>query len=95
MYDERGDLALSPFEDDLFAAIRFAFNDVAGTALLSGVVVDRETGASLINVEGSRRLGDRSRVSLELRSFVRVPRSDFMHGFSADDHLTLEVSWFF
>ena len=56
MYDERGDLALSPFEDDLFAATRLAFNDVAGTELLSGVVVDRQT--ALINVEGGRRIGE-------------------------------------
>ncbi len=95
LYDERGDLALSPFEDDLFVATRLALNDVDGTELLSGVVVDRETGASLINVEGSRRLGDRWRVSLEVRSFVGVPRADFLYGFSADDHLQLEVSRFF
>jgi hypothetical protein len=95
LYDERGDLALTPFEDDLFAAIRLALNDVAGTELLSGLVVDRETGASLINVEGSRRFGDHWRVSLEVRSFVGVPRSDFIYGVSVDDHLQLEVSRFF
>ncbi|MDP6582045.1 MAG: hypothetical protein QF681_15430 [Vicinamibacterales bacterium] len=95
LFDERGALALSPFEDDLFAATRLALNDVAGTELLSGVIVDRKTGASLINLEGSRRIGDRWRVSLELRSFVGVPRSDFMYGFSADDHVQLEVTRFF
>lgn len=94
-WDERGKLALSPFDDDVFIATRLGLNDVQGTELLSGLLVDRETGARLVNVEGSRRIGDRWRVSLELRSFIGIPESDFMHGFRADDYVLLEATRFF
>ncbi len=94
-WDERGKLALSPFDNDVFVASRLGLNDVQGTELLSGVLVDLETGARLVNVEGSRRIGDRWRVYLELRSFIGIPESDFMYGFRADDYVLLEAARFF
>ncbi len=94
-WDERGKLALSPFDNDLFVASRLGFNDVQGTALLSGVLVDLETGGRLINIEGSRRIGDRWRVYLEVRSFIGIPETDFMYGFRVDDYALLEVARFF
>jgi hypothetical protein len=94
-WDERGKFALSPFDNDIFVASRLGLNDVQGTELLSGVLVDLETGARLVNVEGSRRIGDRWRVYLELRSFIGIPETDFMYGFRADDYVLLEVARFF
>lgn len=68
---------------------------VQGTELLSGITVDRRTGASLITVEGNRRVGDRWRVSLEARSFFAIPETDFIDEFRADDYVQLEIERFF
>lgn len=95
LWDERGERALSPFDDDLFGATRLALNDVQGTELLSGVIVDRHTGASVVNIEGSRRLGDRWRLSVEIRSFIGIPQADFLYGLRSDDYVQLEFARFF
>ena len=58
-------------------------------------VLDRETGASFVNVEGSRRFGDRWRLNLELRAFVGMPESDPFFGFRNDDHIQLELVRYF
>jgi hypothetical protein len=76
-FDERDELALTPLEDDVFFGVRLALNDVQSTALLAGAAVDRETGASFINVEASRRVGSRTTLEVEYRAFVGVPAEDF------------------
>jgi len=96
LFDSRGGSATTPFEDDLFVAARLALNDVQSTEFLGGVVVDRGSGANFVNIEGSRRLADRWRFNLEMRSFMRVPEDDhFMNGFRNDDHVQLELAWYF
>ncbi len=95
LWDERGRLGQNPLNDDVFMASRLALNDIQGTEVLSGITVDRRTGASFVTVEGSRRVGNRWRVRLEGRSFFAIPATDFFYSFRADDHLQLELGWFF
>ena len=96
LWDSRGASATTAFEDDLFLAARLSLNDVQSTEFLGGVVFDRESGASFVNVEGSRRLGDRWRLNLELRSFVHVPKDDHLvSGLRNDAHAQLQLAWYF
>ena len=95
-FDERGKLALTPFDDDIFFGARLAFNDVQSTQILTGATVDRDTGASFINVEASRRFGDSWTLDFEARTFVGVPREDiFLHGIRKDSYIQLNWSWHF
>ena len=55
-FDERDDLALTPLEDDIFVGARLAFNDIQSTEILGGTAIDRDSGASFINIEASRPL---------------------------------------
>ena len=83
---------MTPLEDDLFTAIRLAFNDVQSTEVLAGVAIDRESGASFINVEISRRFGSRWTLDIEARSFLGVPPDDlFLYGIRYDDYV--QASW--
>ena len=93
-FDERDALALTPLEDDVFIGARLALNDVQSTAILGGAAIDRESGASFINVEASRRVGDHSTLDLEFRGFVHVPVDDlFSYGIRQDDYLQATWTW--
>jgi len=93
-FDERDALALTPLEDDVFVGARLALNDVQSTAILGGAAIDRESGASFINVEASRRVGDHSTLDLEFRGFVHVPVDDlFLYGIRQDDYLQATWTW--
>ena len=94
-YDERGKDGTSFFDDDVFVGSRLAFNDVQSTDLLAGVVFDRDTGASFLNVEASRRLGDRYTLSVEIRSFVGASEGDLLFGLRKDHYFQLELSRYF
>lgn len=73
LYDSRDAAATTPFADDVLAGARLAFNDVAGSELLASVIVDRATHEALWSLEGSRRLGEKSRLALEARVFAHTP----------------------
>ncbi len=95
-WDERDELALTPLEDDIFFGMRLALNDVQSTELLAGAAVDRESGASFINVEASRRLGDRMTLGVEYRAFVGVPQEDFfLYGIRNDDYVQATLGFHF
>ena len=91
-YDERGQEALTPLEDDIFVGARLAFNDVQSTEVLAGSAFDRSSGASFLLVEASRRFGDRSTLDVRVRGFVGVPPDDlFLYGIRNDDYV--QASW--
>ncbi len=95
LYDERGEAATTPFADDVFAAVRLALNDAQDTQLLAGAIVDKSTGASFIDLQGSRRLGDGFRLILKARAFTGVPESDLLYTLSHDDYVQLEIARYF
>jgi hypothetical protein len=95
IYDERGEFAPTPFTNEIFLGARFAFNDEQSTDLLAGGIIDAKTGATFLSVEGSRRLADDYKLSVEARAFVGVPEEDFLRGFRYDHHLQLELTRYF
>ena len=95
LYDEREELAPTPFTNDIFLGTRFAFNDEASTDLLAGGIIDAKTGATFLSLEGSRRLADDYKLSVEARAFIGVPEEDFLAGFRYDHHLQLELTRYF
>jgi hypothetical protein len=95
LFDSRGVSINTPFQDDVFVATRLAFNDAQSTEFLLGTILDRKTGASFVNVEGNRRLGDRWTFNVELRAFLGIPENDPFFGFRNDDHIQLELMRYF
>ena len=92
LWDERND---SAFQNDLFVGSRLAANDVAGSSVLGGVVVDLDHGSLFGSIEASRRLGGSSKLALELRLFSNIDPADT--SFSAvrrDDYLQITYSYF-
>ena len=95
LHDSRGAFATTAFEDDVFAGGRLALNDVAGTELLFGGIVDVDTGGTFLNVEGSRRLSNYWTIDVEMRSFLGVDDTDFLYSIRDDDHLLIALRRFF
>ncbi|MFQ5803752.1 MAG: hypothetical protein ACE5JQ_12720 [Candidatus Methylomirabilales bacterium] len=96
LYDGRGgDAPATPSEDDFFVGTRLTFNDPQSTEFLAGATIDRDTQATFMNVEASRRLGDRWRIELEARAFINLPSSDVLFAVRRDDHVQIRVAWYF
>ena len=93
--DDRGDSAPTAFQDDIFVGGRLAMNDVSGSELLFGGVVDRGNGATFLNVEGSRRLTNNWTVDLQVRAFVGFAPGDFLYDLRRDDYMLLAFRRFF
>ena len=95
LFDGRSGHAPHPLEDDVFAGVRLALNDEAGTELLAGVIADAEGDAATFNLEASRRLGERWKVELEARAWAGVDRDDAMFPLRRDDYVQLTWTRFF
>ena len=96
LYDDRSAAAPgTPFENDVFVGGRLAFNDVGSTSILAGAIVDDHTGAALVTIEASRRLGDRWTIELESTSFFDVPPTALLYSVRRDDYVQLRLSRFF
>jgi len=59
-------------DDDVFAGARLSPNDLSGTRVLAGAIVDREAGATFLTFETERRIGDRWQIEVEGRGFINV-----------------------
>tara|TARA_B100001540_G_C15808025_1_gene643039 strand:+ start:1422 stop:3281 length:1860 start_codon:yes stop_codon:yes gene_type:complete len=95
LYDERGENGFSPFEDDIFAGLRWTANDVDDTTLLVGGIFDLDSKSKLVNVEASRRFGNYWKVSLDARLFLTMGAGDPLFPFNRDDFLQLRVARYF
>jgi hypothetical protein len=95
LHDSRDEEPNTPFDQDIFFGTRWALNDVQSTELLAGIVWDTGRTTKLFTIEASRRLGDRITVSLEGRFFHDVEEAEALYSLRDDDHLQLELKWFF
>jgi hypothetical protein len=95
LYDSRGSGAFTPFEDDVFVGMRLALNDTKSTDLLAGVIVDRESQASLFSLEASRRISDGWTLAAEARAFAGVGANDPLQGLRDDHYVQVSLARFF
>lgn len=96
LWDERGEEAPQPFDDDVFAGVRIALNDEADTSLLAGAIVDRHRKTSFILIEGEHRLSASWKISLEAQIVDKPPEADaFFYALRNDDAFRMQLSYFF
>lgn len=92
LWDERGAGGPSPFQNDLFLGTRWSGNDVAGTELLAGIVVDLDHQGYFSSIEASRRIGNDGKLAVELRLFGGGDAQDPLQSLEKDDYLQLEYT---
>ena len=95
LFDGRGGSSPQPFENDVFAGLRLAFNDEAGAEVLGGIIHDVEGDATALNLEASRRIGERWTIDLEARAWAGVDRGDPLFALHRDDYVQVTLSRFF
>ena len=96
MLDGRGDDApYTAFDNDVFVGFRWAFNDVQGTSILGGPIMDLKHGETIAFIEAERRLGERWIGALEMRLFLNTDVMAPLHTLRRDDFLTFSLSRFF
>jgi len=78
LYDDRGDLALSAMQNDIFFGSRIAFNNVQDTSILLGSIFDLESSSKIFSIEASRRFGSSMKVEIEGRFFTEISESEFI-----------------
>ena len=91
LWDERGSLATSPFQNDLFGGTRIAFNDPQSSEILAGVIYDLDNQARLYLLEASRRIGSSWLIELELRGFSGQRPLDPLASLRTDDYVQVSL----
>jgi hypothetical protein len=95
-YDDRGDDATTPFENDLFGGFRLGVNDAAGTQLLVGLSIDLDNKGNILQLEASRRLTDNIKVFLEGWAFFNTDPGDYyLYSIRDDDFIRLQLFYYF
>ncbi len=94
-YDSRDHLALTVFENDIFAGMRLALNDPQSTELLAGVMYDLDFNSKSFRLEASRRLGESYKLEIEAHLFWDVDPLDPMYAFRKDDFVQITLARYF
>lgn len=96
LWDERQEEADTPFQNDLFLGGRLALNDMAGTAILGGAVVDLDNDSLFLNFEATARLNGSTAIGLQARLFSNVdPADTTFYSIRNDDYIELEITRYF
>jgi hypothetical protein len=95
IFDQRGDDATTPLENDIALALRLAVNNPQSTEALLGFVQDVTDNSRSVFLEASRRFGDNWKLTVEMRAAFSQPESDLLFDQRADDLLQVELNYFF
>jgi hypothetical protein len=96
LFDDRDAEATTLFQDDVTVGLRLAMNDMQSSELLFGMTIDRrDTRQRFYNLEASRRLGDRWKLSVEARFNSGFERSLQFNSLRNDDYVQAELAWYF
>jgi hypothetical protein len=90
LYDDRG-RSFTPFEHDLFLGSRLALNDIGGTAVLAGAIIDTESGSMVSIVELERRLSDWWSIEMEARLFGKQDAKDLLYDLRDDSFMRMLI----
>ena len=95
LYDDRDQLATTPFQNDITTALRFALNDTQSTEILMGIITDLDDPITASFIEASRRLGDDLKLTLEARAFSHTVAGRPLYDFRQDNFVQADLAWYF
>jgi len=95
-YDDRSSLQpITVFDDDVFASVRYDFNNPYGTAITLSGLRDVNTDGSVYNLEVSSRLTDSTTVNFTATHINSSSPTDPLTVLNNDDFYELKFSYFF
>ncbi len=86
---------LSPFENDIFLGARFNLNNIDSTQFIAGIIYDLETQTHMTTFEGSTRIGDSIRISINAYLFNNVAEDSSFYFSRRDDLIEFKTAWYF
>lgn len=96
LFDDRDAQATTLFQNDITLGLRLSLNDVQSSELLFGMTIDRDdTRQRFYNLEASRRIGERMKLSLEARFNSGLEASNVFGSLRKDDYVQAELAWYF
>lgn len=93
--DRNGNPALAPvtlFQNDLFAGMRLALNDIQDTSILAGAIVDLDSRSTLLQIEAERRLGDDWSAEIQARFFLNTGSDALLTSFRNDNFVNVSLA---
>ncbi|MEM1297778.1 MAG: hypothetical protein AAGH68_00770 [Pseudomonadota bacterium] len=94
-WDQRGDEALTNFQNDLLLGTRLALNDEADTAILLTGGLDTRDGSTSLRLEADRRIDDDWTLGVEGQAFFGLDRTTQAGAFADDSFLRVKLTYFF
>ncbi len=94
-WDQRGKEASAVFQNDISIGARLALNDTASTELLAGVIYDLDYDSTSFQIEASRRLGNKWKITLDGRFFSTDDNADLLSSMDRDDHIQIGLERYF
>lgn len=94
-WDDRGDNATTAYEKDLMLGIRIVFNDMASSELLAGIIKDIDDSSVMMSLEGSRRLGENWKISIEASLLANIDKNDILYNLRDDDSVKIKLAYYF
>ena len=96
VYDNRSVFQPATFlDDDIFAALRYDFGNVADTRVTLSGLYDLNTDGTIVNLNLSSRLSDRARIEVSTTLIDSDDPNDPLTFFSEDDFFEVNLSYFF
>ncbi len=93
--DSRQMRAPNIFQNDIFAAVRLAFNDFASTDLLVGILEDVDTRSRSFNAQFNRRLSDSLTLNVEATFFHNIAADDAAYATRRDNFVNIGLTYSF
>ncbi len=94
-WDQRRLNAPTPYQNDLFIGSRLAFNDEDGSTLLIGLARDLEQMSYSGRLQGSTRFGQHWRLNIDAWLFHSNVATDPLYALRKDDHISIELAYYF
>ncbi|OWO82528.1 hypothetical protein B5C26_09095 [Photorhabdus luminescens] len=95
MKDTRNKFSDTPFENDVFTGVQFSANDEQDLVLFLGVTQDLHHGSRAWTFNGSRRLGDNFKLSLNGAIFENLSSEDLLYSFRNESYVGMKFIYFF
>ena len=93
LYDGRDERATVVTEEDVFTALRLAFNDEASTDILFGIIQDLDKPTRTLFLEANRRLSDNTTLGIEGSAFLNVDDQDSQFSLRKDSFVQLDLTY--
>lgn len=95
LFDDRGDLTTTGFQNDLFVGSRIALNDNEDTAILFGGIFDLDHSSKVLTIEAERRFYNVFKANLEVRLFRDFSTSDLFYPLRDDSFMKCSLGYHF